>query len=87
MENTNKTDKPLLKFVLKSGYEIVVSCEEYSINRNRDGSLCGYDLKGIKMFKETQWPCYINPNEVAAIIQFSGQVSDEPTPFTQKIEH
>lgn len=62
-----------LRFILKSGVDFVVSCEDASITRNNiTDTMMGYNLVGIKVNK----PLFINFNEVAAVIRL-GELQDE----------
>lgn len=65
MENKNIT----VKIILKSGYEIPVICEEFSIKYNPNGAASGYEYKGLDI-KNGINPIYINVNEIAAVISY-----------------
>lgn len=65
MENKNIT----VKIILKSGYEIPVICEEFSIEYNPNGEVSGYGYRGLDI-KNGINPIYINVNEIAAVISY-----------------
>lgn len=58
-------------FVLKNGFLLTVTCEEFSLTKNVLGEYSGYEIKGIKDNK----PLYINWGDVALI--YRADIRDE----------
>lgn len=49
--------------VLKNGFALTVTCDEFSLNKNGLGQYTGYEIKGIKDNK----PLYINWEDVSLV--------------------
>ena len=62
--------KMSIRFILKSGAEFTVKCENVTIKRNGLGGIVGYDFKGITENK----PLDVDMTQVAAVIRV---LSDE----------
>lgn len=57
--------KMSIRFILKSGAEFTMKCDEFTLNRNGLGALAGCEMKGIVENK----PLHIDFSEVAAIVR------------------
>ena len=62
--------KMSIRFILKSGAEFTVKCDNVTTNRNRLGEVVGYDFAGITENK----PLDVDLTQVAAVIRV---LSDE----------
>ena len=62
--------KMSIRFILKSGAEFTVKCDNVTISRNGLGAITGYEFKGITENK----PLDIDMTQVAAVIRV---MSDE----------
>lgn len=64
--------KMSIRFILKSGSEFTVKCDNVTVKRNGLGVVTGYDFKGITENK----PLDVDMTQVAAVIRV---LSDEMT--------
>ncbi len=62
--------KMAIRFILKSGVEFVVKCDEFTIKEDKFSGLAGYNIRGITENK----PIYVDLEQIAAIVRV---VSDE----------
>lgn len=56
-----------VKIILKSGYEIKVSCEKFKVKYSSDTSISGYEVTNIA--KNSNSPLHIDVNEIAAVVE------------------
>ena len=66
-------DEMKIVFVLKNGFCLPVTCEEFSLTKNVLGEYSSYEIKGIKDNK----PLHINWGDVSLI--YRADIGDEVT--------
>ena len=57
--------KMTVRIILKSGAELSVKCDKFTITRNAHNQVTEYDIKGITENK----PVYLDWEQVAAIVR------------------
>lgn len=62
--------KMSIRFILKSGAEFTVKCDEATVTRNGLGAVAGYNFKGIVENK----PLHVDTTQIAAVLRV---LSDE----------
>ena len=65
--------KMSIRIILKSGVEVTVKCDKFTLKQNGFGQTTGYDIAGITENK----PVYLDFDEVAAIIRLYSDENDE----------
>lgn len=73
VERSGKMRKLIIR--LKSGYEIPVTCEDFSFTRDRlSGMLLNYEIKGVKY----NAPLYFRLEDVECIVEIRAGDTDIP---------
>ncbi len=58
-------EKKQIRFILKNGYEFIVKCSKFSLEKNGFGDITSYSIEGIVENK----PLYLDISQVAAIVR------------------
>lgn len=66
-----------IRIIFKNGFELVVKCESFTVNRNGLKEVIGFDFKGVTENK----PLHLDFSEILAVV---GIMSDESEQTDEK---